>query len=272
MAQLTQVKVSRRRAADDPIETKEAGRVATVLYGDTQILTVHGLKLMEHDLGMEAVLDLLSTNADKQGWPLVLETPPELYEETDCAGLIFRPSYWQYDLCIWWVEREGRNLIQHFGVGARFSWSPKLFEMDAMALRSNCPGSGLKPVMKVSKDTWYGRGRCRHSGKDFALMENGRLRNHGYTSIGGGRPSNAEVERIRVIGDWLEEETGEEWGVTRIRREYLLPLAEKVSEGLEALEAKNAVCDALGIDPARRSALTRNLEDAMESSDRKVGA
>lgn len=66
--------------------------------------------------------------------------------------------------------------------------------------------------------------------------------------------------RLEAIGAWLNEETGTEWDTQRVHREYLLPIADKIATGFTALDAKNLVCDALGIAPGRRSALMRHLE------------
>lgn len=66
--------------------------------------------------------------------------------------------------------------------------------------------------------------------------------------------------RMEVIGGWLAEETGEEWDSQRVRDDYLLPIAEKVTEGCPALTAKDAICDELGIEPGRRSANMWHLE------------
>lgn len=66
--------------------------------------------------------------------------------------------------------------------------------------------------------------------------------------------------RLKAIGAWLTEETGTEWDSQRVRREYLLPISERIATGCTALVAKSAVCDALDIAPGRRSALMWHLE------------
>lgn len=110
-------------------EFVEAGRATLVEYDSLEIVTAHGLKLMASDLGMEKALDQLQENAEHGGWASVVETPPELFSETDCAGLVVRPYFFDYEICVWFMRRHGAALIQHFGHGACFTFMPELHEV-----------------------------------------------------------------------------------------------------------------------------------------------
>lgn len=134
VTQLVAVKVPRQTVVPERQETEEVGLITAVEYGSTEIVTHHGLRLLVADLGMEGALNLLAENADSFGWPVVLETPPELFSHTDCAGLIFRPGFFKFHQCMWWVNREGHSLIRHFGHGSRFAFTPELYEANEVRL------------------------------------------------------------------------------------------------------------------------------------------
>lgn len=115
-------------------ELYEAGDITIVDYGQFEVLTEHGLRLLVADLGMEGALELMMRNADRRNEPSLLETPLELLETvTRCAGLIIRPKSWQRDKMVHWVSQNGPYLMHYFGEGVHLATLPE-YEIRSLSL------------------------------------------------------------------------------------------------------------------------------------------